>query len=211
MLRRLAALGALLLICAVAAVGADQAPAAASAAAAPLSPDEQAVKTRTQSFYDAIIKRDFASAEQFVTPDTRVSLERMKKAEFLAVTVKSVKVSPDGTAIANVVRRVRAPLAGYMDFDYQQSLQRVDGQWLVVLPNSKKVVTPFGTFDREDANAPTPAAIMQERQKDVDPDQVVNAINKVDRTAAQQGSAGRSPAPDGASKPPSKPKQHQNP
>lgn len=147
---------------------------------------EAQLKERSKQFYEDVLKNDRVSALELVAPDSKNQFLNNKYPGLVDFRVVGVEVAPSGDrATVHVVRVVRVfHMAQPLDLDVNDSWQRSNDQWYLVLPPPGELDTPFGKIkastDGKQSNLEVEAMKqrIQQRYDNVDPDQYLRALHK---------------------------------
>jgi hypothetical protein len=150
-------------------------------------PDEAQLKDRAKLFYQNLLKNDRVSALELVATDSKNQFLNNKYSGLVDFRIVGVAMEQSGErATVHVVRVTKVPHVGQpMDLDVNDTWQRSNEQWYLVLPPPGELDTPFGKMKvGTDGQQSSPEAEamrqkLQERYKNVDPDQYLHALQKV--------------------------------
>jgi len=170
-------------------------------------PEEAQLKDRVKLFYQDVLKNDRMAALELVGTDSKNQFLNNQSAGLIDFRVVSIEVEQSGDrAIARVVRVMR--VAGFgqpLDLEVNDTWQRSNGQWYLVLPPPGELDTPFGKMKLDTDSKPSEAEIeamkrkIQQRYQNVDPDQYIRALQKVANNPAtadvKPSDKQKSPAP----------------
>lgn len=157
------------------------------------------LKERATQFYQDLLKNDRVSALELVAPDSKNQFLNNKYPGLVDFRIVGVELAPSGDrATVHVVRVVKLPNFGQpLDLDINDTWLRSSEQWYLTLPPPGELDTPFGKMkfnaDAKQSNADVEAMRqkIQERYKNVDPDQYLRALRKAE---ASQATTGAKPA-----------------
>lgn len=152
-------------------------------------PEESQLNDRVKSFYEALLKNDRVAALELVATDSKNRFLNKRYADGLVdFRVVGIEVEQSGDrATARVVRVMQVAKVGQpLDLEIIDTWQRSNGQWYLILPPPGEVDTPFGKLklgtDNSKHNSAEVEAMRQkveQRYKNVDPDQYLRALQKV--------------------------------
>jgi len=153
-------------------------------------PQDAQLRDRVKLFYQDLLKGDRLAALELVSPDSKNQFLNNRYPGLTDYQVVGIEVEQSGEkATARVIRVTRIPNVGQpLDLEVIDTWQRSNGQWYLVLPPPGELNTPFGKIklgidkDSSKANNPEAEAMrqkIQERYKNVDPDQYIRALQKV--------------------------------
>ena len=150
-------------------------------------PVEAQLKERVTLFYKDLLKNDRLSALELVSPESKNQFLNNKYSGLTDFRITGVEIGQDGQkATVHVVRVTRVAHAGQlMDLDINDTWQRSNDQWFLVLPPPGELNTPFGKMKvgmETQENNPEAEAMkqkIQEKYNNVDPDQYLRALQKV--------------------------------
>jgi len=150
-------------------------------------PEEPQLKERINLFYKNVLKNDRMAALELVATDSKNQFLNNRYDGLIDFQVVGITVEQSGDrATARVVRLVRFASFGQpLDLEVNDTWQRSNGQWYLVLPPPGEVDTPFGKMKFDNGSKPSDAEVdtmkqkIQQRYKNVDPDQYIRALQKV--------------------------------
>ena len=150
-------------------------------------PEDAQLKDRVKLFYQDLLKGDRLAALELVSPESKNQFLKNRFAGLTDYQVVGIEVDQSGEkATARVIRVTRIPNVGQpLDLEVIDTWQRSNGQWYLVLPPPGEVDTPFGKMklgtDGTQSNAEANAMKqkIEQRYKNVDPDQYIRALQKV--------------------------------
>jgi hypothetical protein len=173
----------------------------ASATTAPSLPSEASLRERVTAHYKALAGQDMPAAVEFVAPQSRKEFFRDRYDALVSAKIESIKMEPSGdSAQVTTVRTLNLPRMGLIDADFTQEWRVINGQWYLYLPDSDKpheIDTPFGRMPVGGGSDPEAMKRMiEERNKHVDPDQYLKALDKAAKQMNQAAAAPQgTPAP----------------
>ncbi|HZQ91297.1 MAG TPA: nuclear transport factor 2 family protein [Terriglobales bacterium] len=177
----------------------------ASTAASPALPSEASLRERVNAHYKALAEKDMPAAVEYVAPASRKEFFRDRYDALVSAKIESVKIEPSGdSAQVTTMRTLMLPRMGLIDADFTQEWRVINGQWYLYLPDSDKpheIDTPFGRMPVGGGSDPeTMKKMIEERNKHIDPDQYLKALDKAARQMQQNQSqaAPQQGAPAGA-------------
>jgi len=150
-------------------------------------PEEAQLKERVKLFYQELLRNDRIAALQLVATSSKNQFLNNRYDGLSDFRVMGIEVEKSGDrATARVVRVTRLPKGGQlMDLQINDTWQRSDGQWYLVLPPPGELDTPFGKMKSDSDGKPSSAEADSMRQRiqqsyqNVDSDQYLRALQKV--------------------------------
>jgi hypothetical protein len=160
-------------------------------------PEEAQLKDRIKIFYQDVLKNDRMAALDLVAADTKNQFLNNRYAGLIDFRIVGIDVEQSGDrAIARVVRVVRfANIGQPLDLEVNDTWQRSNGKWYLVLPPPGELDTPFGKMKLDTDSKPGDAEVdamkrkIQQRYQNVDPDQYIRALQKVANKATTAADA----------------------
>ena len=155
-------------------------------------PEEAQLKDRITLFYLDLLKNDRMAALELIAADSKNQFLNNRYDGLSDFRVVGIEVEKSGDrATARVVRVVRVPNAGQLlDLQINDTWQRSNGQWYLVLPPPGELDTPFGKIKFDPDRKPSDAEVdamkrrIQQSYQNVDPDQYIRALQKVAKKSA---------------------------
>lgn len=161
---------------------------------------EQALEERATAYYSALVKGDKMTAYGFVAPESKNDFFKMSNLSAIDIRILGLDLSNGaaGTAKVKIQESIIPPLFHVpLDLHFEDSWKSIDGEWFIVLPDSKQMDSPFGKLSFEKHATPgasqettpgtaqTPApdldqikARVQASMKNADPDEYLLALKK---------------------------------
>ena len=165
-------------------------PAAVNPTPAPSSQADpkDAIKERVTAYYSALIGGDKKTAEQLLTPESRIEFEQSDFRALASFAIEQIAVDPSGSkAEVTVTRSFGGPYA--MTIPWHEQWVNTDGQWFLKFPENTHE-TPFGKIMPGNATNPGNSAnttkdeqemmkrMAERRMRTADPDQYIKQVDK---------------------------------
>jgi hypothetical protein len=150
-------------------------------------PEQSQIKDRVSLFYNDVLKNDRMAALELVAQDSKNLFLNSRYDGLTDFRIAGIDLELSGDrAVVHVVRVLRVPSFGQpLDIEVNETWQRSDGLWYLVLSPPSEMETPFGKmkFETDSKPSDSEAAAMKQKiehtYKNVDPDQYIRALQKV--------------------------------
>jgi hypothetical protein len=156
-------------------------------------PEEAQLKDRVKVFYQDVLKNDRIAALDLVATESKNQFLNNRYTGLIDFRVVGIEVEQSrDRATVRVVRVMRFTGFGQpLDLEVNDTWQRSNGQWYLVLLPPGELDTPFGKMKLDTDSKPGDAEVdamkrkIQQRYQNVDPDQYIRALQKVANNPAK--------------------------